>query len=147
MQAGGTLTAFSSGSFRLWLIGLLVRICRARLAEQAAGFPTREAVAPGLALGVGLEPDPGGTDGSETQVHDANQAFLNTVSPEDRIVLVLADIAGLSYREVSLVTGVPVAMVRSRLSRGRTTLRDTLLGQVDRSSVDAAWHPRSCAPC
>jgi RNA polymerase sigma-70 factor (ECF subfamily) len=78
---------------------------------------------------------------------DATQACLNTVSPEERIVLVLADIAGLSYREVALVTGGSVARVRSHLSRGRMMLRDTLLAQLEWISVDAAWHSLSCAPC
>jgi DNA-directed RNA polymerase specialized sigma24 family protein len=96
---------------------------------------------------MGHAPGLGGVDTCEIKVHDANQAYLNTVSPEDRIVLVLADFAGLSYPEVALVTDVPVALVQSRLSRGRTTLRDTLLGQPDRTSVDVALHPLSCAPC
>jgi RNA polymerase sigma-70 factor (ECF subfamily) len=96
---------------------------------------------------MGHRPDPGGIVVSENKVHDANQACLNTVSPEDRIVLVLADIAGLSYREVAEVTGVPIAMVRSRLSRGRMALRDTLLMQRDRPSLDLARHPLSCASC
>jgi RNA polymerase sigma-70 factor (ECF subfamily) len=47
--------------------------------------------------------------------------------PEDfRTVVVLADIEGLAYDEVSRIVGCPVGTVRSRLHRARALLKDRL---------------------
>jgi len=46
--------------------------------------------------------------------------------PEQRLVIVLSDIQGLSYEEIAQVTGCSLGTVKSRLSRGRTHLRDYL---------------------
>jgi len=48
--------------------------------------------------------------------------------PEDqRLAVVLCDIQGLSYEEVSQATGSSLGTVKSRLNRGRARLRDFLL--------------------
>ena len=48
--------------------------------------------------------------------------------PEDqRLVVVLSDIQGLSYEEISEAAGCSLGTVKSRLSRGRARLRDFLL--------------------
>ena len=47
--------------------------------------------------------------------------------PEDfRTVIILSDIEGLSYEEISEFTGCPVGTVRSRLHRGRKMLQSEL---------------------
>jgi RNA polymerase sigma-70 factor (ECF subfamily) len=43
-----------------------------------------------------------------------------------REVLVLREIEGLSYKEISDVTGIPMGTVMSSLSRARQRLRDQL---------------------
>ena len=57
--------------------------------------------------------------------------FLNeglTHLPEDqRLVVILSDVQGLSYEEVAQATGSSLGTVKSRLNRGRTRLRDFLL--------------------
>jgi RNA polymerase sigma-70 factor (ECF subfamily) len=42
---------------------------------------------------------------------------------EQRQVILLVGLEGMSYEEVAAILGVPVGTVRSRLSRGRTALR------------------------
>jgi len=46
---------------------------------------------------------------------------------EQRTVLVLSDIEGLSYEEIAEVTLVSLGTVKSRLSRARTKMRDYML--------------------
>lgn len=47
--------------------------------------------------------------------------------PEDfRAAVVLCDVVGLTYQEISESLGVPVGTVRSRISRGRAMLREAL---------------------
>jgi RNA polymerase sigma factor (sigma-70 family) len=62
-------------------------------------------------------------------VHDALDAL-----PEDfRAAVVLCDIEGLSYEEISDVLGLKLGTVRSRIHRGRTMLRKAL---AHRAPVD-----------
>jgi len=51
---------------------------------------------------------------------------LERLAPEFREVIVLRELEGLSYKEISDVAGVPVGTVMSRLSRARARLQDAL---------------------
>lgn len=54
------------------------------------------------------------------------QDALNRLSPEHRIILVLKEIEGQKYEEISEILQVPIGTVRSRLHRARLELRDSL---------------------
>jgi RNA polymerase sigma-70 factor (ECF subfamily) len=68
----------------------------------------------------------------------AEQEFLDRLLREDlekavdtlpeayRLVVVMADLQGLSYQEVAEALGVPIGTVRSRLARGRSLLQKAL---------------------
>jgi RNA polymerase sigma factor (sigma-70 family) len=58
---------------------------------------------------------------------------LDRISSEFREVLILRDIQGLSYEEISEVTGFPMGTVKSKLNRGRVQLQQLLR----RMTVDA----------
>ncbi len=51
---------------------------------------------------------------------------LDRLAPEFREAIVLRELEGLSYKEISEVAGVPVGTVMSRLSRARTRLQEAL---------------------
>ncbi|MGH7537809.1 MAG: sigma-70 family RNA polymerase sigma factor [Gemmatimonadales bacterium] len=51
---------------------------------------------------------------------------LDGLSEAFRVVVLLADVQGLSYREIAAAVGVPIGTVRSRLARGRALLQQTL---------------------
>ena len=54
------------------------------------------------------------------------QAALDALPPDFRAVVVLCDIEGLSYEEISEMLGVKLGTVRSRIHRGRAQLRRAL---------------------
>ncbi|ALQ30308.1 RNA polymerase sigma factor SigE [Arthrobacter sp. YC-RL1] len=54
------------------------------------------------------------------------QAALKALSPEFRAAIVLCDMEGFSYEEVSRILEVKLGTVRSRIHRGRAMLRDAL---------------------
>jgi RNA polymerase sigma-70 factor (ECF subfamily) len=54
------------------------------------------------------------------------QAALLQLPAEFRAAVVLCDVAGLPYQEISETLGVPVGTVRSRIHRGRALLREAL---------------------
>ncbi len=54
---------------------------------------------------------------------DDVQAALRRLPPEYRSAVVLSDVVGFTYQEISEALDVPVGTVRSRLHRGRAMLR------------------------
>ncbi len=54
------------------------------------------------------------------------QRSLNALEPDQRLVVIMSDIQGFSYDEISTATGWPLGTVKSRLSRGRAQLRNLL---------------------
>ncbi len=73
---------------------------------------------------------PGGGNPEEeffqTVLHGDVDRALRDLPPTFREAVVLADLEGLSYREIAEVIGCPVGTVMSRLSRGRSLLRRAL---------------------
>jgi RNA polymerase sigma-70 factor (ECF subfamily) len=63
-------------------------------------------------------------------------AALAGLSSGDRDVLLLVAVAGLDNQEVALSLGIPHGTVRSRLSRARQRLRESLGGANPAESID-----------
>lgn len=61
---------------------------------------------------------------------DIERALL-TLPPTFRTAVVLCDVQGLSYDEISRATGWPLGTVRSRIHRGRSLLREALSRGTD----------------
>ncbi|GLW62276.1 hypothetical protein Arub01_05200 [Actinomadura rubrobrunea] len=73
----------------------------------------------------GREPTP--AQAYDDRNFDADiQAALDALAPEYRAAVVLCDIEGLSYEEISATLGVKLGTVRSRIHRGRAQLRAAL---------------------
>ncbi len=83
------------------------------------------------------------------EMFDADiEAALAELQPDFRVAVVLCDVEGLSYEEISAVLGVKIGTVRSRIHRGRSMLRAALThraptlsrsrygGAVDEAVVD-----------
>lgn len=59
-------------------------------------------------------------------VHDEVKNALDALPAEFRLVVLLADLEGLSYKEIAEVVGCPEGTVMSRLFRGRQRLQKRL---------------------
>lgn len=74
----------------------------------------------------------------EREVHgqitlsEVNRA-MDTLPDDQRSVISLVAVEGLSYREVSEILSIPIGTVQSRLSRARAALADLLAGPAERS--------------
>jgi len=64
---------------------------------------------------------------SRSESRDALAHALDRLPPEFREVIVLREVEGLSYKEISEVVDVPVGTVMSRLSRARKRLQQALV--------------------
>jgi RNA polymerase sigma-70 factor, ECF subfamily len=129
VQAFQKLATFrGNASFYSWLFRIALNAAASRkrpawrkwasievIREQTGHDPGdyRQDAAPGHALEVG-----------ERQA--AVQAALAQLAEEFRIPLVLREIDGLKYEEISEILDCPIGTVRSRIHRGRAELRRRL---------------------
>jgi RNA polymerase sigma factor (sigma-70 family) len=126
------LDAFRGGSFKAWLLRIVTNSCydflRAHKRRPAQSLDDM------LEAGDDREP-PDFVNGREGPEAHAERAELNRILhdgisrlPEDqRIIVVLADVQGLSYDEIASATGTNLGTVKSRLNRARMRLRDWLM--------------------
>lgn len=59
-------------------------------------------------------------------VRDDFERAVDALPDEFRVVVVLAHVQGLSYREIADTLDIPIGTVRSRLARGRSRLQEAL---------------------
>ena len=122
------LDQFKGGSFRSWLLRIVTNASYdvLRSSRHKKGQSLDE-MAEDTSFDV---PDP--TDLPETvtlrhEFAEKIQQGLETLPLDQRAVLVLYDIHGLSYDEISAALDVNLGTVKSRLSRARARLRDYLM--------------------
>lgn len=59
---------------------------------------------------------------------------LARLPPDQRLLITLRDVQGLDYREIAVITGLPIGTVESRIFRGRRRLRPMLAPLLARSA-------------
>jgi RNA polymerase sigma-70 factor (ECF subfamily) len=122
--------------FATWLSAICINLSRNRL-RQVRTRLHREPYAVGNPMHtangqISVDPpsgDPSPLDRLEARdVQQKVQGCINTLDVEFREVLVLRDIQGFSYDEISAVLKVPEGTVKSRLFRAREAVKDCLKG-------------------
>jgi RNA polymerase sigma-70 factor (ECF subfamily) len=68
-------------------------------------------------------------------LEDDVKAALMSLPDAYRMVVILADLESLSYKEIAEITEVPIGTVMSRLFRGRKALRNQLLAAAKRYGI------------
>ena len=71
------------------------------------------------------------------QLGELDQA-IGKLPVEQRQVILMVGLEGMSYDEVASILGVPIGTVRSRLSRGRSVLRRLMGMQEEQPEAVAA---------
>ena len=71
----------------------------------------------------------------DKQFDDDVQRALDALPPDFRAAVVLCDIEGLSYEEISATLGIKLGTVRSRIHRGRALLREALAHRAPESAT------------
>lgn len=129
LSAYKAIGKFRGGSFKGWLLRIVTNTCYDQLRRKKRQ-PTVSIEA------VHLDSAPPWRENEEPEEYALRQELgriiqrgLSTLPPEQRIALVLSDIQELSYQEIAEVMGTNLGTVKSRLSRGRASLRDYLLTQ------------------
>ena len=121
---------FHTGNFRAWLMRIAANSCRDHLrSARVRRSVSLEALEESPSFVV---QDTGGTPESHTlrrELAGMIQETLGRLPADQRMAVVLVDVQEYSYGEAAEIMGVPIGTVKSRLSRGRLTLRDHLLAQ------------------
>jgi RNA polymerase sigma-70 factor (ECF subfamily) len=117
------LSTYQPGNLEGWLSRIAtnafldeVRRKRRRAVELLPEEPER-VIPPAPSADVAAE--------AEALPDDVHQA-LQRLTPDYRAAVVLCDVVGLSYEEISATLGIPIGTVRSRIHRGRALLREAL---------------------
>ncbi len=125
------ITSFrGDASFGTWLYRITMNVCLDELRrrknqplsltdEDEDGDPAGERQMPDLT------DEPSGT-AEQRQLQELVHEAIRRLSEDFRTVIVLYDIRGLSYQEISDALAIPLGTVKSRLNRARLALRDEM---------------------
>ena len=117
------LAGYTPGSFEgwLWRITRNAFLDSVRKKKRRPESPLPE----GDRLSIGASPSPDEVLASVRLSEDIQAALLK-LPMEFRESVVLCDVVGLSYEEISIAIDAPIGTVRSRIHRGRKLLRGML---------------------
>ena len=120
-----SLSRYEAGTFEGWLhritTNLFLDMVRRRQKIRMEALPEDYDRVPSA------DPDPGQIY-ADANLNPELQRALDALSPEYRAAVVLCDIEGLSYEEIAATLGVKLGTVRSRIHRGRQSIKEALVG-------------------
>jgi RNA polymerase sigma-70 factor (ECF subfamily) len=133
------LKEFRGGSFKAWLLRIVTNACYDLLrAQQRHHTDSVEDLLPDGDDTLRDEPHEFVSPHESLEDHvmrvELNQLLQRAIAalPDDqRIVVVLSDVEGLSYDEIAVTTNTNLGTVKSRLNRGRLRVRDWLLARQE----------------
>jgi RNA polymerase sigma-70 factor (ECF subfamily) len=125
-------------AFSTWLYRIAINTCKNRIKSSAYKWKKKT---------VSLETSNGSkngnpfseiVNGSPTPVMALEKKermmrirnAINSLPEEQNRVVVLRDIQGLSYQNISDITGLNIGTVKSKLARGRLALKNQLKGRI-----------------
>lgn len=130
INAYKTLTSFrGESSFSTWLYRITINACldqirkqskRNRLILDSAMMPHRE----NRLLLTELSPE---EHVEQEELKELLQRCLKSLSSDHRLVLILREVHGLSYNEISYCLGCPLNTVKVKLHRARQALKKRML--------------------
>lgn len=134
-KAYKAIKQYRGGSFKSWLLRIVTNTCydqlryNSRRPSTSLEDLTVESADHNIKLTSNVERPEDHV--LRDELNSLLQSGINQIPEDQRIVLVLSDIQGLSYQEIADIIDQPLGTVKSRLSRGRRRLRDYLLAQKE----------------
>jgi RNA polymerase sigma-70 factor (ECF subfamily) len=125
-------------SFSTWLYRIAVNTCKNKLKSSAYRWKKKTVSLETSNSSKNGNPLSEIVNGSPTPVMALEkkermiriQKAINSLPEEQNQVVVLRDIQGLSYQDISDITGLNLGTVKSRLARGRLELKNKLKGRI-----------------
>jgi RNA polymerase sigma-70 factor, ECF subfamily len=132
LSAYRSLDSFRGGSFRAWVLRMVSNACydelrrrkrRPTISLEPVNEDDEEIESPAWLADDSASPE----DLIErSELENALQTCIQGLPDEFRSVVLMVDVEGLDYQEVSLAVGKPLGTVKSRLARARLKMRDCL---------------------
>jgi RNA polymerase sigma-70 factor (ECF subfamily) len=129
ISAFRNIERFREGNFRAWLLRIAsnASLDELRRRKRKGGYSLDEMMdAPDSTFEVQEEGRGPEAEAEAKELEALIQSGLSTLPDDQRLAIVLRDIQGLSYEEVAEAMKSSVGTVKSRISRGRSRLRDYL---------------------
>jgi RNA polymerase sigma-70 factor (ECF subfamily) len=127
------LGSFRGGSFRAWLLRIAANACCDELRRHQCGCRPAASLEAALEAGSRADvPSPLANPEEETLRRELArhlQQGLATLPAEQRLAIILRDIHGLSYEELTEALGCSLGTVKSRIARGRARMREYLMAR------------------
>ena len=135
LRALKSFNGFLGGDGRAWLLTIVRNTCytwlRRNRANNAVAVFDEEVTGD---ESEGASPESLLLESLDTQY--LNEA-LDELPEEFREIIVLRELQGLSYKELSAAAGIPLGTVMSRLARARKQLRQLLVRRLNRDTLEA----------
>lgn len=130
IKAYRNLGQYRGGSFKAWLLRIVTNVCYDQL-RSLQRKPTNSlddmAVDSEHAGQLVDHAEQPGDYALRQELGRVLQQAIDHLPAEQRMVMILSDVEGLSYEEIAQVMGTSLGTVKSRLSRARAKIRDFLL--------------------
>lgn len=130
IKAYRALGSFQGGSFKSWLIRIVVNTCYDALRSQQRkptesldSLPVDSEYA-GQLIDPAESPE---TYAERMELSELIERAIGALPAEQRLVLTLYDVHGYSYEEIAEIGDIPMGTVKSRINRARARVRDILL--------------------
>ncbi len=116
-------------SFKNWLYGIVLNVCRSYIRDQKAVFFSLEAMAGGINFDAiqftGVVPDPQQV-AEEQELYALVLAAVNELSEKNRMAILLFYQEQFSLQEVAAILGISVVAVKGRLHKSRSQIKAQL---------------------
>ena len=124
-------------SFYTWLYRIVINTCKNRIKSveyrrsksRVSIDNDRDSREYGIPVIIDNRPVPDKTLEQKEKMERIQEA-LNSLPPDQKTVVILCDIEGLSYDEIASITKNRLGTVKSKLSRARLSLRNKLEGII-----------------
>jgi RNA polymerase sigma-70 factor (ECF subfamily) len=146
IKAYRKLDQYRGGSFKAWLLRIVVNTCYDRLRalrrrpttslDDLLEQPDRSE----LLLSPTEEPE---HYALRRELRIELEKAIADLPDHQRVVVVLSDIEGYNYHEISHIVGIPLGTVKSRIARGRARLRDRLVVPRYTPPAQPSWLPNA----
>jgi RNA polymerase sigma-70 factor (ECF subfamily) len=137
IKAFRSLSSFQGGSFKSWIIRIVVNTCydalRSRKRRRTDSLDDFTGDNYGSDSASDYSPqleDPSERPDAYVQRMELSQVIeqgIGRLPADQRLALTLCDVHGYAYEEISELTGMPMGTVKSRINRARSKLREHLL--------------------
>ena len=134
MRGYRALGQFRGGSFKTWILRITTNCCydQLRAQKRRPTTPLDDLVEDEEHSSILQDRRESPEDYAERQdLGDLIQRAIGTLPDDQRVVVIMSDVQGLSYEEIAQATSLALGTVKSRLSRGRSKLRTYLIAHKE----------------